>query len=443
MAAEVPPAEKAGQKAKLLIEYADPNEKANQKARLLTEDPTRVPKRLTRVPAWLYEEEVTVWWWCGHKEGRRGLCYPRKITKASFVWICNLVAFIAHVGFFSFAFWGATRDGSTMATPQLKVHLTRLTWIPDSNDPLLPVYQEAGGLYLAHMTIWFFLLSAIFHGIVCLGNWRQAFAYDQVTNSPDSAWDKISYWTGWYYVYLHECRNPLRYAALHTRTTALFQLQRLAVAWLLPVRRWIEYSFSASLMVMVFTRAGGITHVYILITFFALMWCTQCFGYFAERLCRPIDMGPDTRPLYWAMNPWNPHRLLFNLDKDKREWNAYYAVACMNRLGPHIAGYVPYVTVWACLLHSFFWNISMAPEGAGPPAFVWAIVIGQAVVFSLFGITQVFLLGRTDGPSWYYGGEVSYQFLSVLAKGLLGSMLVANVLMYENFNEALDAAMGT
>lgn len=203
--------------------------------------------------------------------------------------------------------------------------------------------------------------------------------------------------------------------------------------------RWIEYSFSASLMVMVFAVAGGLSHLYIVIMCFSLMWCTQCFGYFAERLCRPIYMGPNKRPKYWAMNQWNPHLLLFNLDRSTREWNRYYAVARINRLGPHIAGYVPYITVWACLLHSFLWNVSTAPEGGGPPDFVWAIIIGQAVTFTLFGLTQLFLLGRTDGPSWYYGGEVLYQFLSVFAKGLLGSMLVANVLLYDSFDDAMAA----
>lgn len=208
----------------------------------------------------------------------------------------------------------------------------------------------------------------------------------------------------------------------------------------LPVHRWIEYSFSASLMVIVFAVAGGLSHVYIVTMAFVLMWCTMCFGYFAERLCRPIDMGPDARPLYWAINQWNPHLILFNLEQKNREWNGYYAVARLNRLGPHIAGYVPYITVWACLLHSFLWNVSNAPEGGGPPDFVWAIIIGQAATFTLFGITQLFLLGRTDGPSFYYGGEVSYQFLSVLAKGLLGTMLIVNVLLYDSFDDAVAAA---
>lgn len=180
-----------------------------EKAKLLSKDndPNWRWTRITKVPDWLYEETVTIWWWCG-----AGGCCPIKITKASFVWIANLVALLAHCAGSIFAVWGATRDGKTMATPLLKVYLTNLTWIPDSSDALIPAYQEAGGLYLAHMTLWFFLLSAIAHALVCFGNFYQAFAFDSCTNKPDPTWSRINYWTGWYYVYLHECRNPLRCA---------------------------------------------------------------------------------------------------------------------------------------------------------------------------------------------------------------------------------------
>ena len=72
--------------------------------------------------------------------------------------------------------------------------------------------------------------------------------------------------------------------------------------------------------------------------------------------------------------------------------------------------------------------------------FVYAIVIGQIVTFSLFGITQFILLWREDGPKWFYWGEMSYQFLSLLAKTLLGGILLANVLLFRSFDEAvLDA----
>ena len=37
-------------------------------------------------------------------------------------------------------------------------------------------------------------------------------------------------------------------------------------------------------------------------------------------------------------------------------------------------------------------------------------------------------------------GEISYQFLSLFAKGLLGGILIANVLVYRSFDEAVAAA---
>lgn len=63
-----------------------------------------------------------------------------------------------------------------------------------------------------------------------------------------------------------------------------------------------------------------------------------------------------------------------------------------------------YLTVWACLLHSFFWNVSNAPEGGGPPTFVYAIIVGQFIAFSLFGITQFTLLWMERGAALFYWG---------------------------------------
>lgn len=49
------------------------------------------------------------------------------------------------------------------------------------------------------------------------------------------------------------------------------------------------------------------------------------------------------------------------------------------------------------LLHSFFWNVQDAPEGAGPPDFVYVIIISQFVLFSIFGVAQFIILVRNDG----------------------------------------------
>lgn len=89
-------------------------------------------------------------------------------------------------------------------------------------------------------------------------------------------------------------------------------------------------------------------------------------------------------------------------------------------------------------MHSFFFNVASAEQG--PPDFVYAIIVSQLLLFSCFGITQFVLLWRVDGPSVYYWGEVSYQVLSLLAKGILGLLLMINVLIFDSFDEALADA---
>lgn len=354
-------------------------------------------KRPTRVPNWFYKEDAI----CG-------------LTKAAFIWICNLIAMFAHTGFAIASVVMATRDGKTMATPRMTIYLTNLTWVNGTSDALVPTFTPVEGLYLAHMTLWFFLLSALAHAFVVFLNFRQAFAVvDNRTVCCFKTSRDVGYWSGYYYIWIHQCRMP---------------------------HRWLEYSVSASLMALVFAVVGGINHVYMLSMMFALMFCTMLFGYFAEVLCRPLpNKDENARPLYWAMNKYNPqllaipHLLVFrNLD---------YMSARLHRLGPHLVGYVPYLTVWICLLHSFLYNLEDAQSGGvRPPDFVYAIIVGQCVTFSLFGITQLVLLSRVDGARGYYWGEVSYQTLSLVAKGLLGGILIANVLLFDSFEEAVDDA---
>lgn len=94
--------------------------------------------------------------------------------------------------------------------------------------------------------------------------------------------------------------------------------------------------------------------------------------------------------------------------------------------------------MWVPLLHSFFFNVSGAEQG--PPSFVYVIIISQLLLFSCFGITQFVLLWRVDGARLYFWGETSYQVLSLLAKGVLGLVLIFNVLLFDSFEEAVAEA---
>lgn len=148
------------------------------------------PKRPDAVPAWFYDEN--------------GLC---GLTKASFLWWSNVVAMSFHLLLAVASVIVSTLNGKTMATPKLVVYLTNLTWVANQTDALIPKNQATEGLYLAHMVLWFFLLSALAHGIVVVFNYKQAWACN------DAECRRVTRFSGWYYVNIHECRNPLRYTA--------------------------------------------------------------------------------------------------------------------------------------------------------------------------------------------------------------------------------------
>ena len=105
-------------------------------------------------------------------------------------------------------------------------------------------------------------------------------------------------------------------------------------------------------------------------------------------------------------------------------------------------GYVPYAIVWAQLMHSFFFNVGDAAQG--PPDFVYIIVVGQAAIFTSFGVTQLVNQIAPNGPSWYWFGEWTYLLLSLVSKGMLGLTLIANVFLFDSFAEAVaDAQAAT
>lgn len=305
---------------------------------------------ITSVPMWLYKE--------------KGLC---GFTKAATAWWMNFICFLAHTAFLVVSVFFSVRDDGSLETPSLTVYTTRLTWVAGQTDALIPKFEKTGGIPLPILVIAFFGLSALAHGTVAVFNRKQAFATGFIVAKFNEESTKVSSWTGWYFVGLHRCTNVLR---------------------------WIEYSFSASVMAVVFAVAGGINHIYMLLMIVALIWTTMTYGWFSEVVCPPKDLGNDTRPKYWLKNNTNTHTL----------WLPAFG-ARFNRLIPHIMGYVPYLFVWVILIHSFVWNTSDAPEGGGPPTFVYFIVFGQAAAFTLFGITQFVLLWREDGAYWFFWGK--------------------------------------
>ena len=154
------------------------------------EEPSK-PKMM-RVPEWLYSTE--------------GFWY---LSMASSLWWANLAGAILHTMFMIISIVLSMRDGS-LGTPTLSVYLTNLSWITNSSDPFVPKYEKTTPIALPVLVMLFFLLSALAHTTICVLNFRQAFATGFCTNLFDAEKTKLTDWTGFYYVWMHQCRNPLR-----------------------------------------------------------------------------------------------------------------------------------------------------------------------------------------------------------------------------------------
>ena len=270
---------------------------------------------ITSVPNWLYTE--------------RGLCGA---TKAASLWWMNLVCMISHLGLLTTTVYFSVRDNGSLATPSLTVYLTDLDWDQGSGaNALIPTFEKTSGISLPALVIAFFALSALAHLMVVVFNRRQAFATGFCVDEFNANSAIITQWTGWYFQWMHTCRNPLRCAPLSIEPAHSSCLHEpYAVPPILAFHRWVEYSFSAAIMALVFSVAGGVSHLYMLFMIFALIWCTMFFGHYAEVVCPPKDLGNDVRPKYWLKNDTNPHLL----------WIPGFS-ARFHRLIPHMLGYVP------------------------------------------------------------------------------------------------------
>lgn len=251
---------------------------------LMHEEPAK--PAITTVPDWLYTER-----------GFFGM------SMAATLWMMNFICMLSHIGLLTVSVYFSVRDNGSLMTPSLTYYLTNLSWVANQTDALVPTYQKAGTISLPILVILFFGLSALAHGTVVVFNRRQCFATGFLVHefNPESA--KVTNFTGWYLVNIHKCVNPLR---------------------------WAEYSFSASIMALVFAVAGGINHLYMLLMIMALIFVTMFYGHYAEVVCPPKDLGNNKRPQYWLKNDTNPHTLWIPGLNGR-----------FHRLIPHILGYVP------------------------------------------------------------------------------------------------------
>jgi len=170
--------------------------------------------------------------------------------------------------------------------------------------------------------------------------------------------------------------------------------------------RWIEYFFSASTMVLILAYLSG-TIVYIqLFLVVSLISATMLFGHLTEVI------------------------------NTKKEGVDEWKLSLIKRVSPHFMGYVPQNSAWIAIMYTYYGGFAGFGNDFNRPDFVDIIVWVQLGLFFSFGLVQLVVLLRK--PSKYVQGEFAYQTLSLVAKGSLGGMLLANLLFFGSYECSIE-----
>lgn len=216
---------------------------------------------------------------------------------------------------------------------------------------IVPVYEEAGSLPFTWLVAIFFIISALFH----LLNATLLRSY-----------------------YLHQlelCCSPTR---------------------------WIEYTLSAPVMILLISYTLGIRSRDVLLANFVLVMITMPFGYWVEVISRP---------------------------KNENEWKG----SLMYRLYPWFLGHIPQVAAWFLIMLTFYDGQDQTER---TPWFVHLILWTELLLFFSFGAASV--VSQWSSPKFFYRGEIVFQVLSLVSKGILGLILLTNVLLLSEFDDLYD-----
>jgi len=149
--------------------------------------------------------------------------------------------------------------------------------------------------------------------------------------------------------------------------------------------RWIEYSFSSSIMILVIAMLVGIYDISALIAIVMLNATMILFG--------------------WMME-------LHNQITTKTNWTSFI-FGCIAGIGPWIA------------IAIYLWNPGSTDKA---PNFVYWIYFSIFLFFNIFAVNQVLQYKKVGRWSDYLYGERAYIILSLIAKSLLAWQVFAGTL---------------
>jgi len=150
--------------------------------------------------------------------------------------------------------------------------------------------------------------------------------------------------------------------------------------------RWIEYSLSASVMMVAISLLVGIYDLISLVMIFALTAIMNLLGLVME---------------------------VHNQTTKKTSWLSYW-IGCL-------AGIIPWVAV------GFYFWLS-ADQGSAAPTFVYWIFVSIFIFFNTFAFNMVLQYKKVGVWKNYLVGERAYIILSLVAKSLLAWQVFAGTL---------------
>ena len=154
--------------------------------------------------------------------------------------------------------------------------------------------------------------------------------------------------------------------------------------------RWVEYSLSSTLMIVLIAGITGITDVAALVSIAFVNAAMILFGWVME-----VVNDPNTGRVWWTP----------------------FWFGCIAGVGP-----------WFAIAAGLFGGLTI--DGADqPPTFVYGILISIFVLFNCFAVNQRLQYRQVGTWSDYVFGERVYGVLSLVAKSVLAWQIFVNTLV--------------
>jgi len=185
------------------------------------------------------------------------------------------------------------------------------------------------------------------------------------------------------------------------------------------VVRFVEYSFSASVMIVAIALQLGIVSAQSILLLAALTWTTMMIGLVAEILLTHA-VRPSNRYLRVRLKPKEKSD-----DEDETDHFEERVITLKQAAWlAHLTAWVTQIVVFYVLLAHFHGSQYSCQDGEvfklSAPKFVWAIVYVELMLFASFGFVQTMQLLEVM-PAIY--AEITYLVLSVCSKSALGALV--------------------